>query len=498
VKIVLLSVLSVLSMVIAPAAAAPAGGCFCGDAFEPGMTVHTTVDNPWGGEALPAGSCGMIACSEAAGNAILVIWFNWYNGDPDAGDWCGCGNQAMSPGKGWWVCCDDIAPGCPPERGACCLQGACSWTTANLCHARGGIYFGDGVPCQDVCDCGEGWQHEDLDEDGDVDFDDFLRLLQGWGPGADQRPDEDIDGDCRVGIEDLLRLFEHWGPPPPRGACCDAEACSVATEEDCLQQGGHWWGIGTSCEDVMCVDAPELGAALCNCEGSFRVGDRVTLLRTMQAPGLVMGKHGTAIAAYDPDQGAYPGKITVLWDEWVEARPEVRADAWRNGLWAIHCGWNPFHDRWSSTNVCCEDLLIGEHDIEAVGACCIDGDSCRLSTQASCLDWGGVYAGDGTPCRPEVCDGPVDCACDGAFSVGDPVQLNRHVDWGRGLKSGKRGHVLGGREAMPGMLLIYFEDWRSGQHDDADTDCGYRADMADRLDELRIAAIPCDALDRLE
>ncbi len=476
-----------------PAMAAPAGeaGCFCQHRLEPGMTVHTTIDNPWGAEALDAGSCGMVVCSEEAGNAVLVLWFNWYNGDPNAGAWCGCGGSDTSPGKGWWVCCDDIKPGCPPARGACCIQGDCVWATRQICTARGGLYLGDHVSCEDVCQCGQGWNHEDIDDDGDVDFDDFLRVIRGWGQAHENRPDEDLDGDCQVGIDDLLRIFEHWGPPPPRGACCVDAACLITSEAQCRAQEGLWWGEASECDEVSCLEAPELGDALCNCNGDFRVGDRVTLLRALHAPGLHIGKQGTAIAAHDPAQGAYSGMITVLWDEWIEERPEVRAEAHRNGLWAIHCGWHAFHDRWSTTRVYCQDLLRGEHAIDQSGACCIDGHWCRLATAETCTDWGGRYAGDGTSCQPAVCDGPIECACDGLFNIGDAVEMNRPLIDDHRLREGDHGHVMGARD---GMMLIYFERWRRGNDRNMDTDCGFVADMADRLDYLRMALVPCDAI----
>ena len=493
-----LTTLAFLAITI-PVLAAPHGDgdCFCKGLLEPGMTVHTTVANPWGAANLEAGDCGMVACSNGIGDAVLVVWFNWYNGDPHAGDWCGCGHDDPSPGKGWWVSCDDLKPGCPPARGACCMQGECVWATRRVCDSRDGLYFGDGLSCEDVCDCGEGWQHEDIDADGDVDFQDFLRVIQGWGPRDGQRPDEDIDGDCVVGVEDLLRIFEHWGPPPLRGACCLNQVCIIETEDDCIFGGGRWWGGNSVCDDVMCVDAAEIGEELCNCDGDFRVGDRVTLLRTMRAPGLILGKHGTTIAAHDPEQGAYQGMITVLWDQWVEERPDVRSSEIRHGLWAIHCGWHAFFDRWSTTKAYCQDLLSGEHDIDTAGACCIDGNWCRLATAESCLEWGGSYAGNGTSCKPEVCDGPVECACEGTFNIGDRVELNRHVDWGGQLQQGRHGHVLGASEASPGIILVYFDNWRSGNNRDIPNGCGYLADMADRLDYMRVGAVPCDSLDRI-
>ena len=173
----------------------------------------------------------------------------------------------------------------------------------------------------------------------------------------------------------------------------------------------------------------------------------------------------------------------------------MRSREIQHGLWAIHCGWHAFFDRWSTTKAYCQDLLSGEHDIDTAGACCIDGNWCRLATAESCLEWGGSYAGNGTSCKPEVCDGPVECACEGTFNIGDRVELNRHVDWGGQLQQGRHGHVLGASEASPGIILVYFDNWRSGNNRDIPNGCGYLADMADRLDYMRVAAVPCDSLD---
>ncbi len=58
----------------------------------------------------------------------------------------------------------------------------------------------------------------DVDDDGDVDFQDLLALLASWGPcpthpgaSSDECP-ADIDGDGVVGIGDLITLLAHWGP----------------------------------------------------------------------------------------------------------------------------------------------------------------------------------------------------------------------------------------------------------------------------------------------
>ncbi len=44
------------------------------------------------------------------------------------------------------------------------------------------------------------------------------------------------------------------------------------------------------------------------------------------------------------------------------------------------------------------------------GACCIDGE-CHITNQASCINAGGDYQGDGTDCDPNPCETP--CLCGG-------------------------------------------------------------------------------------
>ena len=69
---------------------------------------------------------------------------------------------------------------CDPWIGACCVAGACTQISLEDCANLGGTYFGDLTACEDI-EC-PGTCLGDLSGDGDVDVDDILILLSGYGP----------------------------------------------------------------------------------------------------------------------------------------------------------------------------------------------------------------------------------------------------------------------------------------------------------------------------
>jgi hypothetical protein len=73
---------------------------------------------------------------------------------------------------------------------------------------------GDGLVDGDDPDCAAADCPEDIDENGEVDFQDLLLLLAGWSPEPDSCVGcpEDIDGDGDVDFQDLLLLLAAWGP----------------------------------------------------------------------------------------------------------------------------------------------------------------------------------------------------------------------------------------------------------------------------------------------
>ncbi len=85
-------------------------------------------------------------------------------------------------------------------------------TSVSSCdHAIDGEIYGDYIDGGDN-DLGGWCCPGDVDQDGDVESDDLLSLLEGFGSsslGADDREDCSRDGD--VDVEDLLGLLEQWG-----------------------------------------------------------------------------------------------------------------------------------------------------------------------------------------------------------------------------------------------------------------------------------------------
>lgn len=56
----------------------------------------------------------------------------------------------------------------------------------------------------------------DIDQNDEVDFDDILAILDGWGPVEECPPfiRADIDQDCEVGFNDLVVVLSEWGACP--------------------------------------------------------------------------------------------------------------------------------------------------------------------------------------------------------------------------------------------------------------------------------------------
>lgn len=94
----------------------------------------------------------------------------------------------------------------------------------------------------------------------DVNIDDLLAVINGWGPGHPPAfacsPDVfPAIGDTIVNIDDLLTVINGWGPcPGVVGACCTGTSCSVQTLSSCINGGGVYLGHGVPCNQNICLN----------------------------------------------------------------------------------------------------------------------------------------------------------------------------------------------------------------------------------------------------
>jgi hypothetical protein len=123
--------------------------------------------------------------------------------------------------------------------GACCFaDGSCQLLTAAECVAAGGQYFGDNVPC-DPNPCVPCWY--------------ACCLPDGSCIHVCEPECNDQGGEFHFGLfcEPGLCL-------QPEGACCIPPCydCYILTEENCLAQGGVFFGDGTVCDPNPCAEPP--------------------------------------------------------------------------------------------------------------------------------------------------------------------------------------------------------------------------------------------------
>jgi len=102
---------------------------------------------------------------------------------------------------------------------------------------------------------------EDISENGIVDTSDLLEIIAQWGDCGDgtYRPTADIaplpNGDCCVNLSDILAVIGEWDSDcNVYGACCLLNGICVeeASLDYCLDAGGYFAGIDSSCEGLSC------------------------------------------------------------------------------------------------------------------------------------------------------------------------------------------------------------------------------------------------------
>ena len=125
----------------------------------------------------------------------------------------------------------------------------------------------------------------DVTNDGDVDTDDLLAVINTWGDVGPPRPQGDCaplpNGDCTVNTDDLLAVINQWGECElPTGACCLSNgSCLQVSLKDCQAQSGTYNGDGSSCGTVNCPVVPLND----NCGGAFALEDGVNNVTNLNA-----------------------------------------------------------------------------------------------------------------------------------------------------------------------------------------------------------------------
>ena len=95
-------------------------GC-CDPPFSPGDRVHLLVNNPHGAEGLIAGMSGTVICCDYDDPEfpVFVSWDGWTNGRNNDG-YCDTSIHPYPANSGWWMGCNQIAPGGSGGGTGCC------------------------------------------------------------------------------------------------------------------------------------------------------------------------------------------------------------------------------------------------------------------------------------------------------------------------------------------------------------------------------------------
>jgi hypothetical protein len=345
----------------------------------------------------------------------------------------------------------DLTITCPP-LGACCLAaGVCQPLTESDCSNQDGLYRGDGVACDSICDQPAG---ACCFPDGSC-----LVLIEAncaaaggafasVGTPCDQAECQSPVGACC--IDDKKTFCEETTPAlcalkfggtymgdgticdgvdcfADSGACCFPDgSCIVLEQNDCVGAGGVYQGDFTDCFFTVCGDAQgacclpggacaETDVLTCNNAGGLYQGDGVPCVAApCGGPPLVgacclpdgscittgfggcfvqggdyQGDGTSCLAADcpDPDTGACCLPPT---GNCAVATP---ADCVAGG------------GLYQGNNVPCASVSCPQ---PALGACCFLGGSCSALTELACVVAGGVPQGDGTTCAAAACPGIID------------------------------------------------------------------------------------------
>lgn len=221
-----------------------AGGC-------PGSNVATVTTADWTAE---------FKGFQLFSRDVYNYWFNYDCVQVEGGAMYHIGTRfpnAGGTGTTYWLTSNG---GQGTDKTGCfSLDGGATWTNegTDWHHA----FELTGV-CEQACTPCFG----DLDEDCDVDFQDLLRLLAGWGPcDGGQEGNCDAPGDCDRGFESCQDVCFCFSLPDGTGFCAESTGCAGLVpcpggQGDC--PSGQTCIVGTCCGDPDVCIPDEL-----KCEG---------------------------------------------------------------------------------------------------------------------------------------------------------------------------------------------------------------------------------------
>ena len=341
----------------------------------------------------------------------------------------------------------DCAPADP--TGACCSFGSCSTVTAYVCAQSGGEYQGDDIDCaESLCELPLGaccTQDGSCSELSEPDCLEYGGDYEGSNSECDTYPCDEVEletGACCI-LSSCLELTEdacsnignYQGDgttcadelvdctPDPYGACClSFVACTLVTEDECLEMDGDYQGDDTACVTDTCAPEPEQDGACCI--GVACLFD-ATEIACVNGGGVYQG-NGTDCAdivcqpcdTATPDTPSAPMEacvsevITVSaeighhdyrwqfrfpddpsWNYLPVHEPSIDMVMHGVGEWIFRyrirdlgCDWSPWSEASSGTSVM---------RCAASGACCVDGECLEDVEQADCA---GTYFGDWSIC----------------------------------------------------------------------------------------------------
>ncbi|MEM1166899.1 MAG: hypothetical protein AAGI30_11490 [Planctomycetota bacterium] len=277
--------------------------------------------------------------------------------------------------------CDDTPNVCGGASGfgACCFEGdLCLDLSAGDCGGNDGTFAGDSTSCSDTPSVCEAPQPTS----GaccffrDTDCSDGMLQSTCLNEGGTYQGDDTTCASTQCPTED------------PRGACCLFNGCSLRTAENCVNDFGEFFGVGTQCTDALCQGA-------CCSAGGETCTDGVIFGNCFgfDLEFLGIGTDCATSRCTIPETGACCSVADGTCTETTE----------------LGC----FTDDYQGDGATCADSAC---PIPPVGACCPAGSifgptTCFITSELDCTDsliGPGTYFGNGTTCEcPQVtCDAP--------------------------------------------------------------------------------------------